>query len=44
MTFFDLVFTLLRRIAEKLDQVLAEAFVKHLSAALRDKHNVTLAK
>jgi hypothetical protein len=43
MAFLDLAFTLLRQIAENLAQVLAEAFVKHLSAALRDKSNVILA-
>jgi hypothetical protein len=43
MAFLDLAFTLLGQIAEYLAQMLAEGFVKHLPAALRDKHNVILA-
>jgi hypothetical protein len=43
MAFLDLAFTLLRQIAEHLCQMLAEGFVKHLPAALRDKNNVILA-
>ena len=42
MAFLDLAFTLLRQIAEDLTQVLAEAFVKHLPAPLRDKYNMIL--
>jgi len=34
---------LLRQIAEYFAQMLAKGFVKHLPAALRDKHNVILA-
>jgi hypothetical protein len=43
MAFLDLAFTLLGQIAENLAQMLSKAFVKNLSAALRDKHNVILA-
>jgi hypothetical protein len=43
MAFLDLAFTLLRQIAEYFAQMLAKGFVKHLPAALRDKHNVILA-
>jgi hypothetical protein len=43
MAFLDLAFTLLRKIAEYLAQVMAKGFVKHFPAALRDKHNVILA-
>jgi hypothetical protein len=43
MSFFDLAFTLLCQIAENFCQMLAEGFVQHLPAALRDKHNVILA-
>jgi hypothetical protein len=43
MPFLDLRFTLLSQIAQYLAQMLAEGFVKHLPAALGDKHNVILA-
>jgi hypothetical protein len=43
MPFLDLAFTLPGKIAENLDQVLAEAFVNHPPAALRDKHHMILA-
>ena len=39
----DLAFTLMGQIAEHLAQMLAKGFVKHLPAALRDKHNVKFA-
>ena len=43
MAFLDLRLTLLGQIAEYLAQMRVKAFVKHLPAALRDKHNVILA-
>jgi hypothetical protein len=43
MAFLDFAFTLLRQIAKYLAQMLAEGFVKHLPATLRDKHKVILA-
>jgi hypothetical protein len=43
MSFLDLAFALPRQIVEDLAQMLAEAFVNHLSAALRDKHHMILA-
>jgi hypothetical protein len=42
MACLDPAFTLLGQIAETLAQVLAEASVKHHSAALRDKQNKIL--
>jgi hypothetical protein len=43
MAFLDLALSLLGQIAEHLAQMLAKCLVKHLPAALRDKHNVILA-
>jgi hypothetical protein len=43
MAFLDLAFSLLGKIAQYLAQMLTQGFVKHLPAALRDKHNVMLA-
>jgi len=43
MALLDLAFTLLRQIAEHLCQMLADGFLQHLPAELRNKNNVILA-
>ena len=43
MTFFDPAFFLLGQFAKHFAQMLAEALVQHLPAALRDENNVVLA-
>jgi hypothetical protein len=43
MPFLNATLLLLGQLSEYLAQMLAQGFVKHLPAALRDKHNVILA-